>query len=60
MRWMFDGEEGGMTMDARAVIGLPEQAHAQVAEAYGCMVGMQMLMGTRCRIRAARIAGDNV
>ena len=30
-------------MIARVVIGLPEQAHAQVAEAYGCRVGLQML-----------------
>ena len=45
---------------ARVVIGLPGQAHAQVAEAYGCRVGLQMLTDTRRRLRAARVAGDNL
>ena len=58
--WMIDGSTGGMRMIARAVIGLPGEAHAQVAEAYGCRVGLRMLMGTQCRIRAARVAGDNL
>ena len=45
---------------ARAAIGLPGQAHAQVAEAYGCMIRLQMLADTRCHLRAARAAGDNL
>ena len=58
--WRLDRERGSVEMIARAVIGLPEQAHAQVAEAYGCRVGFQMLADTRCRVRAARGAGDNL
>ena len=47
-------------MIGRAVIGLPEQAHAQVAEAFGCKVGLRMLFDIRCEVRAARVAGDNL
>ena len=44
--WRVDEATGGMVMIARAVIGLPGEAHAQVAGAYGCKVGLRMLMDT--------------
>ena len=47
-------------MVGRAVIGLPGEAHAQVAEAYGCRVGLGMPVDMRCGTRAARVAGDNL
>ena len=47
-------------MVARAVSGLPGEAHAQVAEAYGCRVGLRMIMDTQCRVRTAEVAGDNL
>ena len=56
---MVDGSAGRMRMVARAIIGLPGETHAQVAEAYGCKVGPKMLMDTQCMIRAAKVAGDN-
>ena len=49
-----------MVMIARAVIGLPGKAHAQVAEAYGRRVGLRMLMDMRCGRRAANVSGDNL
>ena len=47
--WMVDGSAGGMRMIAKAVIGLPGEAHAQVVEAYGRRVGLRMLMDTQCK-----------
>ena len=58
--WKFKGETGNMVMMRRAVIGLPGEAHAQVAEAYGCRAGLRMLLDIRCEVRAARVAGDNL
>ena len=58
--WMFDGCAGRMRLVGRAVIGLPGEAHAQVAKAYGCKVGLRMLMDMQCGTRAARVAGDNL
>ena len=55
--WGACGVGGEMRIITRVVIGLPGQAHAQVAEAYGCRIGPQMLADTRCRLRVARIAG---
>ena len=55
--WKYDNRTGSVTMIKKAVIG---EAHAQVAEAYGCRVGLKMLLGVRCEIRAARVAGDNL
>ena len=49
-----------MVMIRRTVIGLPGEAHAQVAEAYGCRFGQRMLLDIRCGMRAARVAGDNL
>ena len=56
----YDYRIGGMAVIRRAVIGLPGEAHAQVAEAYGCRIGLKMLLGVQCDIRAARAAGDNL
>ena len=47
-------------MTKRAVIGLPGKAHAQVAEAYECRIGLKMILEVQCEIRAARAAGDNL
>ena len=58
--WVATERVGGRAMAARAVIGLPGEAHAQVAEACGCRVGLQMVMDTQSRLRAARVAGGNL
>ena len=58
--WGADVTGKGRRIVARAVIGLPGQAHAQVAEAYGCRIGLQMLADPQRRLRAARVAGDNL
>ena len=57
---MIDECEGRMRMVGHAVIGLLGEAHAQVAEAYGCRVGLRMLMVVQCGTRASRVAGDNL
>ena len=58
--WKFNDETRNMVMIRRAIIGLPGEAHAHVAEAYGCRVGLRMLLGIRCGMRAARVAGDHL
>ena len=58
--WMIDGRAGRMRMVGRAVIGLLGEAHAQVAEAYGCRVGPRMLMDMQPGTGAARVAGENL
>ena len=58
--WGADIVGEGRRVIARAVIGLPGQAHAQIAETYGCRKGLKMPADTQCRLRAARIAGGNL
>ena len=57
--WKSDGETGRMRMIRRAVIGLPGEARAQVAEAYGRRVGLRLLLDIRSGTRVTRVAGDN-
>ena len=44
---------------ARVRVALPDEPHAQAAEAAGCAAGLRLLLGLPDCLRAARIAGDN-
>ena len=48
-----------MVMIKRAVIGLHGESHAQATEAYGCRVGLRLLLDIRSGTRVTRVAGDN-
>ena len=57
--WGPRGDDGQRTIMARTRTALPDEPHAQVAEAVGRAAGLRLLLGVRAEHRAAQIIGDN-
>ena len=57
--WGPPGDGGHRAILARVCVALPNEPHAQAAEAAGCAAGLRILLGIPDSPRAARIAGDN-
>ena len=41
-------------------MALPDEPHAQVAEAWGAKLGLDLLRDTKADVRRARVIGDNL
>ena len=50
----------GYRCAARATVALPAEEHAQVAEAWGGRVALDLLLRTQADLRLARVIGDNL
>ena len=51
---------GYRTLLARATIALPAETSAQIAEAWGCRVALDLLLQVLADDRSARVSGDNL
>jgi hypothetical protein len=58
--WGEPDQAGLRTVLARALVALPGEEHAQVAEAWGCRLGLDLLRQWAPNDRRARVIGDNL
>ena len=59
MLWGPPGPDGGRAVYARAVVALPREPHAQVAEAEGCVAALDLIGACCVRLRVAGIVGGH-
>ena len=60
MLWKHNLGGGAPTVVDRAVVAIPRDASAQVAEAHGCCAALQLLRRVEGGPKRARVVGDNL
>ena len=60
MLWGPACQDGSTAVLARATVALPDVQLPSVAEAWGCRVGLELMMGCDPSLRACRVVGDNL